>query len=199
MAIMPTLCASMAKLHPDIALTVYSDRPVYLAEQMINGDYDIVISSAVQAQTPKGFTRHLLVQDQFGLFCGSGHPLADQKILQLQDLEACEWVVIGNASPFKNTALAFLEEIGVRRVSTQLATVNDAVILLTVLMQGRHLAVLPRVITRLMQEAYALVELPLTAESATRDLYFWHREEIGEDVAVCNFKKIAQKILTKAE
>ncbi|MEZ5449094.1 MAG: hypothetical protein R3E89_08875 [Thiolinea sp.] len=85
-----------------------------------------------------------------------------------------------------------LQRNGIQRVRTQFATISDAVILLTVLMQGRHLAVLPKTPLQLVRERYPLVELPLPAGSNGRNLYFWYRETLQDSEAIHTFAAIAR-------
>lgn len=199
MAAVPLISERLAKDFPETALTVYCDRPQHLLEQMVEGDFDIVMSPAIHTKTPQGFARNLLIEDQLGVFCGKKHPLAIRGSFQPHELEACEWMVIGTTSPFHNKELEFLQNMGVDRVSTQFSTVNDAIILLNVLMQGRHLAVLPRQSVKLMNDTHPLVEVPITCKPSIRNLYFWYREELAENAAVQAFGEIALEIMSSAD
>ncbi|HPQ93971.1 MAG: LysR family transcriptional regulator [Thiothrix sp.] len=198
MALMPRLCERLAREHPEIALTVVCDRPQHLMEQMIDGDYDIVLAPAIHSQIPSDFGRCLLAEDRLGVFCGPTHPLAGIRQLEPQALDHCEWMVIGSTSPFENMEQELLAYNNIRRVRTQFATMSDAVILLSVLMQGRHLAVLPKTPLTLLQATYPLAELPLKRHIAIRNLYFWYRESLWESEAIQTCLNIAQDIVTEA-
>ncbi|MEZ5535647.1 MAG: LysR family transcriptional regulator [Thiolinea sp.] len=195
MALIPPLCERLAQEHPDIALTVTCDRPQHLLEQLPADHYDIVLSPAINARTPSGFTRELLMEDRLGVFCSPKHRLAQHTHFRKGELDGCDWMVIGTTSPFQNMELDLLAENNIHRVRTQFATVSDAVILLTVLMQGRHLAVLPKLPLQLMQDSYPLVELPLATENTGRNLYFWYRDELQDSAALQVFMQIAGEIV----
>ncbi|HPE60620.1 MAG TPA: LysR family transcriptional regulator [Thiolinea sp.] len=199
MALMPPLCERLSREHPDIALTVVCGRPQHLMEQMIDGDYDIVLAPAIHPQIPSGFGRCLLAEDRLGVFCGPGHSLAGIQTLEPKALDQCEWMVIGSTSPFENMEQELLDRNHIRRVRTQFATMSDAIILLSVLMQGRHLAVLPKTPLALLQSTYPLVELPLNQHVATRNLYFWYRESLWDSEAIQNCLSIAQDIVATLE
>jgi DNA-binding transcriptional LysR family regulator len=181
MALMPRLSEALLRANTHMALTVTTGRPLSLIDQLIDGDFDVVIAPAVYAHIPQGISRQLLAHDAISIFCGPSHPLAQVSAPSAQTLGACDWMNVGTTSPFQNAEIEMLERSGIERVRTQFATVSDAVILLQVLMRGHHLAVLPRLPLRLLQDTYPLVELPPPQGHTQRDLYIWARSDLQAD------------------
>lgn len=181
MALMHPLSSAVLNERPQLSLSVTTARPQTLIDQLGDGDYDIVLAPAVYAQVAPGITRQLLIEDEISIFCSPQHPLAKQQQPSVEDLSACQWMNVGTTSPFQNAELDMLSRSGIQRVNTQFATVGDAVILLQVLMEGRHLAVLPRLPMRMMQDQYPTVELMPPQGRTRRDLYLWVRQELQDD------------------
>ena len=189
MALMHRLGAAVLQERPALAMSVTTTRPQILLDQLGDGDHDIVVAPAIYAQTPVGVTRLPLADDEISIFCSPSHPLASDPQPSAEALNQCQWMNVGTTSPFQNTELDMLARSGIQRLNTQFATVGDAVILLQMLMQGRHLAVLPRLPMRLMRTQFPTVEIAPPKGSARRDLYIWVRDElIGEP----NFECVAR-------
>ena len=196
MALMPRLCQRLLSEHPHIALTVTCGRPQQILEALLDGNtFDVVISPAIHQQVPHSIARTHLAEDQLGVFCGPDHPLAHSSQFDPAELNDCEWMNIATTSPFQNLELEMLEKNGIKRIKTQFATVSDAVILLDVLMQGRHLAVLPRLPVRLLGKTHPLCELPLPEEPVTRALWIWCRETMYDSEAFQVLCSIAKEIV----
>ena len=195
MALMPRLSETLLKSHTHLALTVTTGRPLSLIDQLIDGDHDLVIAPAVFTHIPKGLTRTLLAHDAISIFCSAEHPLAQVAHPSAQALSACDWMNVGTTSPFQNAEIEMLERSGIHRVRTQFATVSDAVILLQVLLRGRHLAVLPRLPIRLLRDSYPLIELSPPQGYSERDIYIWSRKELANDPNFQAFVKHAQSAI----
>lgn len=199
MALVPGLSERVLRDHPNLALSVTTSRPSALMEQLIDGDLDVIIAPAVFAQVPPGIDRQRLCEDVISVFCGPGHPLAMVRNPTAEELSDCEWMNVGTTSPFQNSELELLRRSGIRRTRTQFATVGDAVILLQVLMRGRHLAVLPRMPLRLMAQTYPFVELAIPAGPAQRDLYIWSRSELRAEPGLRALREIAHELVVPHE
>ncbi|MEZ5477116.1 MAG: LysR family transcriptional regulator [Thiolinea sp.] len=180
MALIPPLCERLAREHPDIALTVTCGRPQHLMEAMLDGVYDIVLAPAINHMSPPGFRRDLLVEDQLGVFCGPDHVLVNHPDAGPAAMKDCEWMVIGTTSPFQNMEQELLQRNGIQRVRTQFATISDAVILLTVLMQGRHLAVLPKTPLQLVRERYPWWSCRCSRLKRTQPVFLVPRNPAGQ-------------------
>lgn len=195
MALVPQLSESVLRDRPKLAITVTTGRPLALVDQLVDGDHDAVIAPAVYAQTPRGIERTLLSEDEISIFCGPGHPLAQRPQPTAEELSEADWMNVGTTSPFQNAELEMLERSGIRRLRTQFATVSDAVILLQVLMRGRHLAVLPRLPVQLLASSYPLVELSPPAGPSRRDLHIWFKSELAENTDLMHLIAVAHELV----
>ena len=195
MALLPSLSEALLRTQTQMALTVTTGRPLVLVDQLVDGDHDVVIAPALYNHIPPGISRTLLASDAISIFCGPDHSLARVTAPTAGDLGACEWMNVGTTSPFQNAEIEMLERSGIQRVRTQFATVSDAVILLQVLMRGRHLAVLPRLPVRLLGPQYPLVELKPPRGDTARDLYIWSRSELQADPSFQSFVSHARALV----
>lgn len=195
MALMPQLSEAFLRENTHISLSVTTGRPLGLVDQLMDGDLDVVLAPAVYAQHPSGVDRELLCEDAISIFCGPGHPMATGKHKQAADFGDCDWMNVGTTSPFQNAELDMLNRSGIQRMRTRFATVGDAVILLQVLMNGQHLAVLPRLPVHLLHDRFPLVELTPPGGTTRRDLYVWSRSELAQDPALQALKKTVHTLL----
>ena len=191
LALMPALAPRFLQAFPHVALTVTTGRPTALVDDLIADRFDVVLTPAVYKQLPPGITRTVLVHDSIGLFCGDTHPLAAQAAPDPAALGACDWINIGIASPFQDEERDFLQRNGIQRPHTRFATVNDAAVLMAVLRQGRHLAVLPRLPARLIDGGRGLHEIALPGGPAPRDVMLWCRESVADQPAVRGLRELA--------
>lgn len=195
LALMPQLAPAFLQAFPHVALTITTGRPTALVDALIDDQHDVVIAPALSRQLPAGISCALLAQDTIGVYCGAQHPLAGQPRPDARALDACEWINVGVISPFQNDELDYLRRNGIQRLQTQLATVADAAILLQVLRQGRHLAVLPRLPVALIDTAGELRQITLPQEPAPRDVLAWTRSSVIEQPAVQGLARLARELL----
>lgn len=195
MAAMPRVAEILLAEMPHLSLAVTSGRPQALVDQLIDGEHDLVIAPAVYEHTPEGISRQRLTEDTIGVYCAASHPLAQATAPKPEALEACNWLNVGITSPFQNVQFELLASAGVKNVRTQLVTVGDAVILLDVLAQGRHLAVLPGVPIELLRPRYDFRKLPLSGAPSRRDLYVWCREDLADKHMFQTFFRVAQQVV----
>jgi DNA-binding transcriptional LysR family regulator len=195
MGINARLAARMIDRHPQLTITVSTAPPQRAVDQLVDGQVDVVIAPAVYAQTPVGIARELLAEDSIGVYCGPGHPMAKQKEITAEALNACEWINVGTSSPFQNEQVELLAKNGVHNVRTRFATYNDGVVLLDFLSQNKHLAVLPGVPLQLLQARYPFVELALPQGKSRRDMYVWCRQELIDSEVIQGFIAIARQLI----
>lgn len=195
MALMPRLSEIFLRDNKHISLSVTTGRPLGIVDQLMDGDLDVVFAPAVYAQHPQSIDRELLCEDAISIFCSPSHPMAKGSNYSAEDFIDCEWMNVGTTSPFQNAELDMLTRSGIQRMRTRFATVSDAVILLQVLMNGQHLAVLPRVPVRLLNDRFPLVELTPPGGTSRRDLYIWSRAELAEDPTMQTLKKTVLTLL----
>ncbi|MEZ5663007.1 MAG: LysR family transcriptional regulator [Burkholderiaceae bacterium] len=198
MALMPQLSDLFLRQNEHIALTVTTGRPPGIVDQLIDGDLDVVIAPAVYANVPPGVNRTLLCEDNISIFCGPSHPLAQLENPSPEQLGECDWMNVGMTSPFQSGELEMLQRSGIRRLRTQFATASDAVILLKMLVRGRHLAVLPRMPLRLLKDEFPFVEITPPAGVTRRDLFLWNRAELEANPALEAIKRCLKALMPVA-
>lgn len=178
MAIAPQLVRSMWQQRPDLSISVTVGRPSHLIERLREGEFDLLVAPSVYEHAPQGIVRDNFMSDSLAIFCGPTHPLvkrAQQGVVVGQELNDNPWLNIGFTSPFEDNEINFLSQNGVHERRVELATVGDATVLLQVLMDGKHLCVLPKNTMALLKPLVALVALPVAVPSARRDLYMWSK------------------------
>lgn len=180
-AVMGELGPVLLRHFPELALAVQSDRPHLLLEQLIDGGHDFVIAPSWLERPPPGIVRQLLADDELGVFCARGHPLARQATLSAEDADDRAWISLGTASPFDQDVRSKLQAVGVQRLRAEITVLGDAFMLLDMLAQGRHLAVLPRFPLRRLAARFDLVELPMPGAPMPRPIYLWCRADLVED------------------
>lgn len=195
-ALLPGLSEELLRQYPHIALTVQSDRPHLLVDQLVDGRHDLVIAPSWLDRPPPGIERFLLVQDDLGVYCGTAHPLAAGGRLGPDTTEAIGWISLGTASPFDQHVREMLAEAGVGMPRTEITVLGEAFMLLRILAQGRHLSVLPHFPMRLLQPHFPVVELKLPVPPRARPIYLWCRAALLEDPA---FVAMKDSILGYAE
>lgn len=182
-ALLPGLAQELLERHPGTHLTLHSDRPHLLVDQLVDGRHDLVIAPSWLDRPPPGIERFLLVEDDLGVFCGASHPLAAGGVLAPGTSEAQGWISLGATSPFDQHVREMLEEAGVTMPRTEIAILGEAFMLLRLLAQGRHLSVLPHFPMRLLQPFLPIVELALPARPRARNIHLWCRATLLEDAA----------------
>lgn len=187
-ALMPGLLAALDRQQARHALSVGSDRPHLLLDQLVDGRYDFVIAPSWLDKPPPGVERFLLVRDEIGVYCGRSHPLAGNKAWTASGGDGIDWITLGSTSPFQQNVRDMLRQAGITRVRPVMSVMGESHILLGVLSQGRHLSVLPKFPLRILGPAYALVELPVDAPPFHRDIYLWCRSVILEDPSMAELK-----------
>jgi DNA-binding transcriptional LysR family regulator len=180
-AVLGELALVLLRQFADLALAVQSDRPHLLLEQLIDGGHDFVIAPSWLEHPPPGIVRQLLVDDELGVFCGLRHLLARQTTLRAEDVDDRAWISLGTASPFDQDVRGKLEAVGVQRLRAEITVLGDASMLLDMLAQGQHLAVLPRFPLRRLAARFDLVELPMPGAPMPRPIYLWSRSAMLED------------------
>lgn len=189
-ALLPGLTQVLLQRYPDIALSIQSDRPHLLVEQLIDGRHDLVIAPSWLDKPPPGVERFLLVPDDLGVFCGRTHPLANQGRLAPGAADNLPWISLGTASPFDQAVREMLTAAGVGSTRTEITVLGEAFMLLRILSAGAHLSVLPHFPMRLLQAHFPLVELQLAAPPQPRPIYLWCRSTLLEDPGFVEMKEL---------
>lgn len=193
-ALLPALTPRLLAAQPGIALSLRVERPTRLVDQLQEDEHDLIVAPSWAQRPPEGIDRVLLAEDAIGVFCGHGHPLAASgRRPSARDFHAHDWISLGTASPFEDDVFRMLSEAGIHRLRTQVATTGDAYVLLRLVQQGRHLAVLPRRLLRLLAPDFPLVELPVRAAPPRRDLYLWWRSASDDDAAFGTLRETVQR------
>jgi DNA-binding transcriptional LysR family regulator len=180
-ALLPGLTEWLLLDQPQLALTVQSDRPHLLLDQLVDGRHDLVIAPSWLDRPPPGIERFLLMKDDLGVFCGPTHPLASQGVLRKGEGDALSWISLGTASPFDQDIRKMLTAAGVVHARTEITLLGEAFMLLRILVQGKHLAVLPRMPVLLLKPYFPLVALALQTQPQARNIYLWCKSTLLED------------------
>lgn len=183
-AVLSDLGRALLERFADLALTVQSDRPHSLVEQLIDGRHDFVIAPSWLERPPQGIERRLLVADELGVFCGRRHPLARRRTLRTGDLDDKAWISLGTASPFDQDVRDMLLAAGVQRMHAEVTVLGEASMLLDLLAQGRHLAVLPRFPLHRLAGRFGLVELEAPCPPTPRPIHLWSSSAVLEDAVM---------------
>lgn len=191
-AVMGALAHQLLAQLPDLALSIQSDRPHLLMEQLIDGRHDFVIAPSWLERPPPGIARELLVADALGVFCGRTHPLAGQPLGE-GAVDGQSWISLGTASPFDQDVRDMLRAAGVARMRAEVTVLGEAFTLLDLLSRGRHLSVLPRFPLRRLMARFGVVELPWPGVATARPMYLWSRASAQEDAAMAQVGQLLRE------
>lgn len=183
-ALIPGLLSEMGVAKFQHALSVQSDRPHLLLDQLVDGKHDFVIAPSWLDKAPPGCERFLLTHDEVGVFCSAQHPVVASGDFGIET----RWISLGNASPFEKNVQDMLRESGFSETKTEMNVMGDAHMLLASLAMGSHLSVLPKYPLNSLAAQYGLVSLPLPVKSKPRDIYLWCRTQLLEDESFVMFK-----------
>ena len=175
--LMPPVIDRLMLKYPrqSISLAVYS--PVDLINQLLDNQLDFMIAPAPAERIIAGTNRRLLSGDTLGVYAGREHPLAAKRNISIDDFEHADWVSLGHANPFERQVMDLLNNRGIANIRTQLVFRNEGAMLLELLAQGKHLAVLAELPMRAAVEAERFVRLDFNTDQAThRDIYFWSQD-----------------------
>ena len=182
-ALLPGLTQELLWRHPDLHLSLQSDRPHLLVDLLVDGRLDLVIAPSWLDRPPPGIARELLLPDDLGVFCGATHPLAAGGVLTSEGAVDQAWLSLGTASPFDQHVREMLDEAGIATPRTEITLMGDAFMLLRILAQGAHLSVLPRFPVRQLRPYVPVVELALPVPPSPRNIFLWCRATLLEDPA----------------
>lgn len=183
-ALVPDLLLALSSGNRTQALSVQSDRPHLLLDQLVDGKHDFVIAPTWLDKPPLGIERFLLASDEIGIYCGKDHPVALSGDLRAH----CEWLSMGTASPFDRNVRDMLTQAGVDEARSSVTVMGDTQMLLRILSQGRHLSVLPKYPLKILGPAFSLVEIHVAVQPTPRDIYLWCRKELLEDPSLVELK-----------
>lgn len=184
-ALVPDLLKELSRAGRQYSLSVQSDRPHLLLDQLVDGRHDFVIAPTWLDKPPPGIERFLMVHDHIGIFCSRTHVYARTGKLQGKT----EWLSMGTTSPFDRSVRDMLQEVGLQQAKSSVTVMGDTQMLMRILAQGNHLAVLPKFPMQTLGSHYELVELQVPSRPTPRDIYLWCRSELLEDTALVALKK----------
>lgn len=194
-ALLPLVVPELTRRRPGMSVTLQSERPQLLVEQLIDREYDLVIAPSSLDRPPNGIERSLLIPDSLGVFCGASHPLAKRRRLTFGEAADHPWVSqLGVDSPFARDTVELLGEIGVEQQRIEVNVVGEVVMLMRVLSQDRHLAVLPRFPINILGSWFPVVELQLDIAPKMRELYLWCREASLADAGFIAVKETIEAV-----
>lgn len=174
-AVLDEVTRALLTRFDDLALSVRSDRPHTLVEQLIDGQHDFVIAPSWLERPPQGIERRLLVADTLGVYCGMDHPFAGRASLAHAEAETADWISMGTTSPFEQDVRTMLAGGGVQQMRAQVTVLGEAFVLLEMLARGRHISVLPNFPLQRLRARFGLVQLTWPGPAASRPIYLWSR------------------------
>jgi DNA-binding transcriptional LysR family regulator len=183
-ALMPGLMSALSNHGFRYALSVQSDRPHLLVDQLVDGRHDFVIAPSWLDKPPPGVERFLLKKDEIGVFCSQSHPAVGLKKLTGE----FDWIMLGTASPFEQNVREMLQEAGIKEPSQEVRVMGDTYTLLATLSQGRHLAALPKFPLKILGPTFGLTELKVNKKVWSRNIFVWCSSTLMEDEALMSFK-----------
>lgn len=186
--LMPDVIESLMRTHPRQSLSISVFSPTALIDQLLDRKLDFLIAPAPADKLLSGTTRQLLSEDTLSIYCGRSHRLAQKASLSIDDFSHADWVSLGHANPFERQVMELLNTGGISKIRTQLVFRNDGAMLLEILAQGHHLAVLPDLPMRAANQNNRFVRLNFyTAQPTNRNLYFWARDELADTAFARSF------------
>ncbi len=183
-ALIPGLLSEMGRADLHHALSVQSDRPHLLLDQLVDGKHDFVIAPTWLDKAPPGCERFLLTHDEVGVFCSSHHPVVVSGDFGMET----RWISLGTASPFDRNIQEMLKDSGFSDAKNEMNVMGDTHMLLATLSMGEHLSVLPKYPLKSLAPQYGLLNLALPVSSQPRDIYVWCRKQLLEDDSFVMFK-----------
>ncbi|WP_417224809.1 LysR family transcriptional regulator [Amphritea sp.] len=201
LGVMPDILERLTQAHPTSACTVTCGSPAITLPQMSEGRFDIMLAPTTDDRFIQGVQRRLVMEDHIGIFCDKSHPLAQKKIVKIEDLEASDWLSLGLTTTFENQVLELLMTAGLKEIRTKIAFGNDAAILATMLSRGRYLAVLPRIPMAALPASlgdFVELELDLTIK-VKRYLYLWVREDVLDSPIFLTFEEAMADFVSMIE
>lgn len=178
---------------PRCSLNVEIAKPSELYDGLLDDRYDIILAPPVSSRDPDGLTRELICKDEYGIFCGKSHQYNSVGTLSPEHLRDAEWLTLGYSSPFERNVYEMLMDNGVSKIRTRIAFKNDAALLLQMLEDGRHLAVLPKIPMKHYQNNQKLIELAVVTNAPkNRDLYIFSSEKYRNSA---EFKRIKELLI----
>ena len=183
-ALIPNLLEEISRSNMRQAISIQSDRPHLLLDQLVDGKHDFVIAPSWLDKAPQGCERFLLAHDEVGVFCSAKHPVALSGDFSLET----RWLSLGTASPFEMNVQEMLKDAGFTETRSEMNVMGDAHMVLASLALGKHLSVLPKYPLKSLAKKYGLVSLSLPTQSINRDIYVWCRTQLLEDESLVTFK-----------
>lgn len=179
--VMPSVMDKLMRDHPRQSLSISVFSPTTLIDQLMDRKLDFLIAPAPAERLLSGTTRKLIAEDTLGIYAGREHPLAKKQNLKIEDFAGADWVSLGHSNPFERQVMELLTAGGISKIRTQLVFRNDGVMLVDLLARSHHLAVLPDLPMRAVNQPERFTRLDFNAEQTTnRNLYFWVRDEFED-------------------
>jgi len=189
-ACIPSMSQKVLSDYPNIHLLVQSDRPHLLVDQLVDGRHDMVIAPSWLDHPPSGVERFLFVKDDLGVFCGKRHPMAKKGVWEIAKSNPIRWLSLSTASPFDQHVREMLKAVGVLSPNIEVTIQGDVFSMLSILEQGKHLAVLPRFPLSVLIHQFSLTELTMPFTTPSRDIYLWCRSNVLEDSTTVAIKDL---------
>jgi DNA-binding transcriptional LysR family regulator len=100
--LMPVAIASFRAAHPSVTVSLAEGEPSEIVPRLRAGEFDLVLIyefSGTSEKVGSGIRRARLLEDPMQVALPTGHPLADEPRLRLEDLREQSWVQTSAHSP----------------------------------------------------------------------------------------------------
>lgn len=157
--LLPKAIAQLKRRSPGVVVTVREATPDVLAEELLSGDLDLIVSRLQTAGIDPRLRTEALYREPIALVTRPGHPAQDLDHPQLADLVRYPWVVPVQQTELRRQLTELLAdadlELPVDRVES-----TSMMITRYLLLDGDAIAVLPRLIAE-HDEGLAVLTTPM--------------------------------------
>lgn len=133
---------ALQKARPRIRIDVHAGVHAELVAQLQQGRIDLAVCIETDSLDPGNLARETLVDEEYLVVCGAGHPLADRYDVSAGDLAQSQWIIGRRLGEVEAAWAALFDEAGLARPQAAIET-SSLEFALGLLRAGRHLGVLP--------------------------------------------------------
>lgn len=173
--VVPTGIAHALTLHPGLRVVTFESHYEQLIASLRSGEIDVVFGALRPLDAAQGLMTEALFSDRIGIIARTGHPLAREKTLTLQDLLRQQWILPRPNAPGRRLVDAFFRNAGLELPAPSVETGDLAMMRQLLNSSDMLTAISPH---QLMFEIAdgSLTELPVRIGATTRQIGFTLRQ-----------------------
>jgi DNA-binding transcriptional LysR family regulator len=164
--LLPRALAEFLRLAPATVVDVVEGSWRELIDPLREGSIDLMVG-ALRPEPPPGIEQQTLFEDSLSVFARSGHPLADRKRVEIEDLAAQAWVVGPAGTPLRSHWEALFPASAAPPVPVECGSV---MVIRGLLAQSDLLTLLSPDQVALEVESGMLVRIPITLPGTVRTI-----------------------------